>query len=107
MARTGKIARLPREIREELNHHLECGLPGRELVEWLNSLPDVHEVLTKSFDGRGNYTMGIREGLIFPEIHQADKLEKPKGMNITITTTARTDEQGRALLKHFGMPFRN
>lgn len=74
------------------------------------ALPRVRDfkgVSPKSFDGRGNYTMGIREGIIFPEIQQNDKLDKPKGMNITITTTARTDEQGRALLKSLGMPFRN
>jgi large subunit ribosomal protein L5 len=74
------------------------------------ALPRVRDfkgVSPKSFDGRGNYTLGVREGMIFPEIQQSDKLEKPKGMNITITTTARTDEQGRALLKSLGMPFRN
>ena len=74
------------------------------------ALPRVRDfkgVSPRSFDGRGNYTFGIREGMIFPEILQYDKLEKPKGMNITITTTARTDEQGRALLKSLGMPFRN
>lgn len=74
------------------------------------ALPRVRDfkgVSPKAFDGRGNYTLGIREGMIFPEIQQNDKLEKPKGMNITITTTARTDEQGRALLKSLGMPFRN
>jgi large subunit ribosomal protein L5 len=74
------------------------------------ALPRVRDfkgVSPRAFDGRGNYTLGIREGMIFPEIQQADKLEKPKGMNITITTTARTDEQGRALLRHLGMPFRN
>jgi large subunit ribosomal protein L5 len=73
------------------------------------SLPRVRDfkgVSPKGFDGRGNFTMGIRDGSIFPEI-QGDKLEKPKGMNITITTTARTDEQGRALLRHLGMPFRS
>ena len=74
------------------------------------ALPRVRDfkgVSPKAFDGRGNYTLGIREGMIFPELQTGDKLEKPKGMNITITTTARTDEQGRALLKHLGMPFRN
>jgi len=73
------------------------------------SLPRVRDfkgVSPKGFDGRGNFTMGIRDGSIFPEV-QGDKLEKPKGMNITITTTARTDEQGRALLRHLGMPFRS
>ncbi len=74
------------------------------------ALPRVRDfkgVSPKAFDGRGNYTLGIREGMIFPELQQGEKLEKPKGMNITITTTARTDEQGRALLRHLGMPFRN
>jgi large subunit ribosomal protein L5 len=74
------------------------------------ALPRVRDfkgVSPRAFDGRGNYTLGIREGIIFPEIQQQDKLEKPKGMNITITTSARTDEQGRALLRHLGMPFRN
>lgn len=73
------------------------------------ALPRVRDfkgVSPKSFDGRGNYTMGIREEIIFPEIN-FDRLEKPKGMNITITTTARTDEHGRALLRHLGMPFRS
>ncbi len=73
------------------------------------ALPRVRDfkgISPKGFDGRGNFTMGIREGNIFPET-QADKLEKPKGMNITITTNARTDEQGRALLRHLGMPFRS
>ncbi|NOZ85272.1 MAG: 50S ribosomal protein L5 [Deltaproteobacteria bacterium] len=59
----------------------------------------------KSFDGRGNYTMGLKEQIIFPEIDY-DKVEKIKGMNVTIVTTAKTDEEGRALLHHLGMPFR-
>ncbi len=59
----------------------------------------------KAFDGRGNYTIGIKEQLIFPEI-EFDKIEKIKGMNITITTTARNDEQGRCLLAHMGLPIR-
>ncbi len=59
----------------------------------------------KSFDGRGNYTFGIREQIVFPEI-EYDKIEKIKGLNVTIVTTARTDEEGHALLKHMGMPFR-
>src|SRR6476646_1833065 len=67
---------------------------------------DFQGVSPKSFDGRGNYTIGIREELIFPEIN-VERLEKPKGMNITFNTTAANDEQGRALLKHLGMPFRN
>jgi len=60
----------------------------------------------KSFDGRGNYALGIREQLIFPEI-QYDKIDKIKGMNIVIVTTAKTDEEGKELLKLLGMPFRN
>jgi large subunit ribosomal protein L5 len=59
----------------------------------------------KSFDGRGNYALGIREQLIFPEIHY-DKIDKVKGMNIVIVTTAKTDEEGKELLKLLGMPFR-
>jgi large subunit ribosomal protein L5 len=73
------------------------------------ALPRVRDfkgIAPKAFDGRGNYTLGVREGIIFPE-SSFEKLEKPKGMNITITTTARTDEQGRALLRHMGMPFRS
>jgi len=73
------------------------------------ALPRVRDfkgVSPKSFDGRGNYTLGIREEIIFPEINY-EKIEKPKGMNITFNTTAADDDQGRALLRHFGMPFRN
>jgi large subunit ribosomal protein L5 len=73
------------------------------------ALPRVRDfkgVSPKGFDGRGNYTLGVREGIIFPEA-SFEKVDKPKGMNITINTTARTDEQGRALLRHLGMPFRS
>src|SRR3974390_3248782 len=66
---------------------------------------DFRGVPTKSFDGRGNFTLGVRDQLIFPEIAYA-KVEKMKGMNITIVTTAGNDDQARALLKHMGMPFR-
>jgi large subunit ribosomal protein L5 len=66
---------------------------------------DFRGVSTKSFDGRGNYTMGIKDQLIFPEIDYS-KVDKTKGMNISITTTARTDAEGLALLKQMGMPFR-
>jgi large subunit ribosomal protein L5 len=72
------------------------------------ALPRVRDfkgVSSKSFDGQGNYTLGIREQIIFPEINY-DKIEKIKGMNITIVTTAKNDEEGRALLRHMGMPFR-
>lgn len=66
---------------------------------------DFRGVSTKSFDGRGNYTLGLHDQLIFPEIDYA-KVDKLKGMNVTIVTTARSDDQGRALLRHLGMPFR-
>jgi large subunit ribosomal protein L5 len=67
---------------------------------------DFRGVSAKSFDGRGNYTLGIKEHLIFPEINY-DKIDKIKGLNITLVTTARTDEEGRTLLRLLGMPFRN
>jgi len=67
---------------------------------------DFRGISGKSFDGRGNYALGIREQLIFPEIDY-DKIDKVKGMNIIIVTTAKTDEEGKELLKLLGMPFRN
>jgi large subunit ribosomal protein L5 len=73
------------------------------------SLPRVRDfkgIPAKAFDGQGNYSLGIKEQLIFPEINY-DKIDKIKGMNITIVTTAKTDEEGRALLRMLGMPFRN
>jgi len=66
---------------------------------------DFKGVSGKAFDGRGNYTLGLREQTIFPEINY-DKVEKVKGLNVTIATTAQTDEEGKALLKYLGMPFR-
>ena len=72
------------------------------------ALPRVRDfkgVSPKGFDGRGNYSLGVKEQLIFPEIDY-DKVDKIKGMNITVVTTAKTDEEGRALLKLLGMPFR-
>lgn len=67
---------------------------------------DFKGVSAKAFDGKGNYTLGIKEQLIFPEINY-DTVDKIKGMNITIVTSAKTDEESRALLKYLGMPFRN
>ena len=67
---------------------------------------DFRGLSAKAFDGHGNYTMGIREHIIFPEIDY-DKVDKMKGLNISIVTTARTDEEGRELLKLLGMPCRN
>ena len=66
---------------------------------------DFKGVSPKSFDGRGNYTLGLKEQIIFPEI-EYDKIDKVRGMNITVTTTAKTDEEGFELLKLMGMPFR-
>jgi large subunit ribosomal protein L5 len=67
---------------------------------------DFRGISGKAFDGRGNYSLGIKEQLIFPEI-DFDKIDKIKGLNITIVTSAKTDEEGKLLLKHLGMPFRN
>jgi large subunit ribosomal protein L5 len=87
-------------------------LRGERMYEFLDrlmniTLPRVRDfrgVSTKSFDGRGNYTLGVRDQLIFPEIDY-NKVDKTTGMNVSITTTARTDAEGLALLKHMGMPF--
>ena len=88
-------------------------LRGDRMWEFLDrllnvALPRVRDfkgVSTKSFDGRGNYTLGLHDQLIFPEIDYA-RVDKTKGMNVTIVTTAQTDDQARVLLKHLGMPFR-
>lgn len=71
----------------------------------LPRIRDFKGVSPKSFDGRGNYTMGLKEQIIFPEI-EYDKIDKLRGMDITICTTANTNDEGRALLKQFSMPFR-
>jgi large subunit ribosomal protein L5 len=73
------------------------------------SLPRIRDfrgISPKSFDGRGNYSLGIREQLIFPEV-EYDRIDQIRGMDISIITTANTDEEGRALLKEMGMPFRD
>jgi large subunit ribosomal protein L5 len=88
-------------------------LRGDRMYEFLDRLvnivlPRVRDfkgVSTKSFDGRGNYTIGLHDQLIFPEISY-EKVDKQKGMNVTIVTTAANDNQARTLLKHLGMPFR-
>ena len=88
-------------------------LRGERMWEFLDrlcnvALPRVRDfrgVSSKGFDGRGNYTLGIREQIIFPEI-EFDKIDQVKGLNISIVTTAKTDNEGRALLAHLGMPFR-
>ena len=88
-------------------------LRGQRMYEFLDrlmnlALPRVRDfrgVSAKSFDGRGNYTLGVRDQLIFPEINY-NKVQKVKGMNVCIVTTAKTDEEARALLDGLGMPFR-
>jgi large subunit ribosomal protein L5 len=100
------------KLRENMPIGCAVTLRGDRMYEFLDrlvnvALPRVRDfrgVSTKSFDGRGNYTLGLKDQLIFPEIDY-NKVEKTKGMNISITTTARTDAEGQALLKHLGMPF--
>ncbi|TAF50429.1 MAG: 50S ribosomal protein L5, partial [Oscillatoriales cyanobacterium] len=72
----------------------------------LPRIRDFRGISPKSFDGRGNYSLGLREQLIFPEI-EYDRIDQIRGMDISIITTANTDEEGRALLKEMGMPFRD
>src|SRR5438132_3091518 len=100
------------KLREGMSIGCMVTLRGDRMYEFLDrlmnvALPRVRDfrgVSPKSFDGRGNYTLGLRDQLIFPEIDY-NKMEKVKGMNISITTTAKTDAEGLALLKHLGMPF--
>jgi large subunit ribosomal protein L5 len=101
------------KLREGMPIGVMVTLRGERMYEFLDrlvtvALPRVRDfrgVSPKSFDGRGNYTLGIRDQLIFPEIDY-NKVDKTRGMNITIATTARTDAEGLALLRHLGMPFR-
>jgi len=101
------------KVREGMPIGAMVTLRGDRMYEFLDRLvsivlPRVRDfkgVSTKSFDGRGNYTLGLHDQLIFPEIDYA-KVDKQKGMNVTIVTTARSDDEARALLKHMGMPFR-
>jgi large subunit ribosomal protein L5 len=101
------------KVREGMPIGAMVTLRGDRMYEFLDrllnvALPRVRDfrgVSMKSFDGRGNYTLGLRDQLIFPEIDYA-KVEKMKGMNVTIVTTAKSDDEARALLKHMGMPFR-
>jgi large subunit ribosomal protein L5 len=101
------------KLREGMSIGVMVTLRGDRMFEFLDrlmnvALPRVRDfrgVSSKSFDGRGNYTLGIKDQLIFPEIDY-NKVEKVKGMNISITTTAKTDAEGLALLKQMGMPFR-
>ena len=100
------------KVREGQEIGCKVTLRGARMYEFLNklvsiALPRVRDfrgVSAKAFDGRGNYTLGIKEQLIFPEINY-DKVVKVRGMDIVIVTTAKNDEEGRELLKLFGMPF--
>jgi len=101
------------KVREGMPIGAMVTLRGDRMYEFFDRLVNVvlprvrdfRGVSTKSFDGRGNYTIGLHDQLIFPEIDYA-RVDKLKGMNVTIVTTARDDNQARALLRHLGMPFR-
>lgn len=101
------------KLREGMSIGTMVTLRGDRMYEFLDrlisvALPRVRDfrgISGKAFDGRGNYTLGIREQLIFPEI-DFNKVDKTRGMNISIITTAKTDDQARSLLKSMGMPFR-
>ena len=101
------------KLREGMNIGCKVTLRGDKMYEFLDrlisiALPRVRDfrgVNPDSFDGRGNYALGIKEQIIFPEI-QYDKVDKVRGMDVIIVTTAHSDEEGRELLAQFGMPFR-
>jgi large subunit ribosomal protein L5 len=101
------------KVREGMDIGCKVTLRGKRMYEFFDklvniSLPNVRDfkgISPKSFDGRGNYAMGVKEQLIFPEI-EYDKVEKIMGMDIIIVTTARNDDHARALLRQFGMPFK-
>lgn len=101
------------KIREGWPIGCKVTLRGERMYEFLDRLVaiaiprirDFRGFSAKSFDGRGNYSMGLKEQIMFPEI-EFDKIDRIRGMDITITTTARTDDEGRALLRAFGFPFR-
>jgi large subunit ribosomal protein L5 len=101
------------KLRQNMPIGAAVTLRGERMFEFLDRLTsivlprvrDFRGVSTKSFDGRGNYTLGLRDQLIFPEISY-EKVDKIRGMNVTIVTTARTDDEARELLRQFGMPFR-
>jgi large subunit ribosomal protein L5 len=100
------------KIREKMAVGVAVTLRGDRMYEFLDrllnvALPrirDVHGVAVKAFDGRGNYSLGLREQLIFPEI-EYDKVDRIRGMQVNIQTSAKTDEEGRRLLELMGMPF--
>jgi large subunit ribosomal protein L5 len=100
------------KLREGMPIGVKVTLRGAQMFEFLDrfinvSLPRVRDfrgIPTKGFDGRGNYTLGIKEQIIFPEI-DVDKINKISGLDITFVTSAKTDEEAKALLKEFGIPF--
>ncbi|MDP6085439.1 MAG: 50S ribosomal protein L5 [Nitrospinota bacterium] len=102
------------KLREGMSIGARVTLRGDRMYEFLDrlmnvALPRVRDfrgISGKSFDGRGNFALGIREQVIFPEIDY-DKVDKIRGLGVSVVTTARTDEEGKALLKHLGMPFRD
>lgn len=102
------------KIRQGMPVGIMVTLRGERMYSFLErfinlTLPRIRDfrgVSPKSFDGRGNYTLGVREQLIFPEV-EYDKIDQIRGMDISIITTANSDEEGRALLKEMGMPFRD
>ena len=102
------------KLRQDMPIGAAVTLRGERMFEFLDRLVsvvlprvrDFRGVSTKSFDGRGNYTLGLRDQLIFPEIPY-EKVDKIRGMNVTVVTTARTDDEARELLKQLGMPFRS
>jgi large subunit ribosomal protein L5 len=101
------------KLREGMPIGVSVTLRGDVMYEFFDrlcniALPRVRDfkgVSTKSFDGRGNYTLGLRDQLVFPEIDYS-KVDKIRGMNITVVTSAKTDNEARSLLKHLGLPFR-
>lgn len=101
------------KLREGMAIGAKVTLRGDRMYEFMDKLMnidlprvrDFRGVSPKSFDGRGNYTLGVKEQLIFPEI-EYDKVENIQGMDITVVTTAKTDEEAKALLEFLGMPFR-
>jgi large subunit ribosomal protein L5 len=101
------------KLREGMQIGCMVTLRGEHMYQFLDKLMNValprlrdfQGVSAEAFDGRGNYTLGLREQLVFPEIDY-DKVDKVRGMEVSIVTTARTDEEGRELLKLMGMPFK-
>ncbi|HXA30255.1 MAG TPA: 50S ribosomal protein L5 [Candidatus Angelobacter sp.] len=101
------------KLREGMPIGVKVTLRGRRMYEFLDKLVNValprirdfRGIEPKAFDGHGNYTLGLREQLVFPEIDY-DKIDRLRGMEICVVTTAKTDDEGRALLSHFNMPFR-